>query len=146
MKTLILSFVLLISIGCNKNDDENSFEPQTIEPVLISNGQGGVVISDTNKYSTSFTTEASWLSFKTSHILNTSFNPSIDFSQFDVIVCVDASRTTGGYDISIASITEYQNNIVVDVQYIGSGDATQMPTRPFIIVKIPKKTKPIIFQ
>jgi hypothetical protein len=70
----------------------------------------------------------------------------IDFNIYQVIASFDQPRTTGGYDISINSIIENQYNIVVQVSRTGSGNATQMPTRPYHIVKFLKSTKPVLFQ
>ena len=145
---IILLFLILFS-SCD--NDEETFTPQTITPIVIAHSpSGGVSFPFFESFSNSYNNEVDWLNFKTNNWYSYSNYPAtvsaIDFNQNTVIVCVDEARPTPGYSITINSITELQNNIVVDVEYIESPSSAQIPTRPSIIVKIPKTSKPIVFE
>ncbi len=151
MKTIILSLVLFLTLSCNKNDEDNTITPQTITPVLI--GKGDLFIpfgSNNNQQNIVITSLVDWNNFIT--ILSNSGNPtsllsttSVDFNSFEIIAVFDNVKTTGGNTIDITSVIENINNITITIQRLQSGDAT-IPTQPFHIVKIPKSTKPVVFQ
>ena len=138
----------MLSISCSKNDNANNYSPQIITPILISKG----VLFNGNYnpiyHNRVFYTQTEWNDF-INNIWGTSNAPSnatVDFSLFEVIASFDQPRATGGFDINIISVTENQDNIVIQVSRTGNGDATQMPTRPYHFIKIPKSTKPVVFQ
>lgn len=148
MKTFFLSMVLLLTISCSKSDSVSSFSPQSITPVLISKG---VVFNgnyNPTYHNRVFYTQTEWTDFinNTWGATNAPTTAVVDFTLFEVIASFDQPRTTGGFDINIISAVENQDNIVIQVSRTGSGDATQMPTRPYHFVKIPKSTKPVVFQ
>lgn len=130
---------------CSCNDD---YEHQDITPVLISKG----IIFNGNynptQHAEVFYNQTEWEDFK-NNIWQLAEFPSesnVDFNEDIVITVFDLPRTTGGYDVTITSITENDENIIVSISYTGNGDATQMPTRPYHFVKISRTAKPIIFQ
>ena len=61
-------------------------------------------------------------------------------------MCVDEQRYSTGYSIGFNSIIEYEDEIVVSLNYIGNGFGGAQPSRPLVIAKIPKTTKPIVFE
>jgi hypothetical protein len=72
---------------------------------------------------------------------------TIDFSQWTVLASFDQVRTSGGFEIDFSSIVQNSTNIEATV-YPSSpngGAVTTVITQPYIIVKIPKSTLPIIF-
>lgn len=97
--------------------------------------------------------EADWNALKTQMDL---FNPysqyftetDIDFSAYKVIAVIDELRTSGGYDITIASITDNDGQLVVDVENSNPTEAnvTTVMTQPFHIIKIPNTDLPVVFE
>jgi hypothetical protein len=70
----------------------------------------------------------------------------IDFSQWTVIVSFDKVEMTGGHSINYSSIVENQANIVATIEQVHpEGPATTVITQPYIVVKIDKTNKPILF-
>ncbi len=151
MKTLILSIVLFLSYSCNNNNEENIFTPQTITPVLIGKGELNIPFNNINvQQNIVINNQIDWNDFIT--ILGNSGNPSsilsetiIDFNNFEVIAIFDNVKPTGGNSIDITNIIENIDNISITIQRLQNGDTT-IPTQPFHIVKIPKSTKPVVFQ
>ena len=71
---------------------------------------------------------------------------NVDFNNFQLIAVFDNIYQSPTYDVTISSIIENQNNIVVTVtKTLNPSDATVVDQK-FHIVKIPKSTKPILFQ
>jgi hypothetical protein len=161
MKKLLLLLVSLIAISCTDNDDTPTpvtpFAPVTINPILISkqryfDSQGG--ISEQNLI---INDETNWTNLK--NLMDAPYTPyginfcqqyftetTIDFNSYTVIAAFDKINGGGGYSIDITNITEYETNIVVTVQKLLTGNGSQVITQPYHIVKIPKATKPIVFQ
>lgn len=147
MKTLILGLVLILTISCTKSD--NAFELQTITPVLVGKGNlmGSENISNQN---ITIYDNVSWSKIINSidqNRLQQSFtSTNVDFNNFQIIAVIDAVKNSGGHSIDITNIEETPNNIVVTIKHLLSGDETTVMTQPFHIVKIPKTTKPVVFQ
>lgn len=145
-KIFYLAVLFILFIGCNNDDNgEEIFTPQTITPIPIAMG-GYAYLNDFPPYELNliFTNAIEWNSFWS----GSNYYPetNVDFTQHMVICCIDRGRPTPGYFVTIHSVIECQETIIVDVEYYGSGWAAQVPSRPFIIVKIPKTEKPIIFE
>ena len=68
----------------------------------------------------------------------------IDFEEFTVLAFFDEVRNYGGHTIEIISITENSSNIIVDLNYEGSG-TNAIINQPYLIIKIDKTIKPVIF-
>ena len=146
MKTLILSMLLFIALSCNKNDDENSFTTQTITPVLIGKGihSGNAVQSNLV-----ITNQTDWLQLMNSlTTVNTNnfTETNIDFNNFMLLVSIDGIRPDTGYSIDISNVIENPTNITATVSIVNSGSGFTVLSQPFHIIKIPKSTKPIVFQ
>lgn len=148
MKTLILSLVLLFTISCTKSNDENEIETQTITPVLVGKGylnyntiysKQNIVITNSNDWQTLLTNFNS-----INNNITTSFTEiNIDFNNYEIIVVIEAKNSSTSVDIT--NIMENTNNIAITIQNLKLG-VTQDVANPFHIVKIPKSTKPIVFQ
>ena len=146
MKTLILSLVLILTISCTKN--ENDFESQTITPVLVGKGnlnynsiysKQNIVITNSNDWQTLLTNFNS-----INNNISTSFTETnIDFNSYGIIVVIDAKNSSTSVDIT--NIMENTSDIAVTIENLKLG-VTQDVANPFHIVKIPKSTKPVVFQ
>ena len=71
---------------------------------------------------------------------------SIDFNLYNLVVIIDIVRPNLSYAITINSITENKNNITVTISTSGSMVGYNAASQPYQIVKIPKQTKPFVFQ
>lgn len=147
MKTLIL-IVLLFTISCNKSDDENDFELQTITAVLVGKGhlnnntiytRQNIVITNNNDWQTLLTNFNSI----DNNITATFTETNVDFNNYQIIVAIDMKNRSTSVDIT--NILENTSNIAVTIQNVQLG-VTQDVAYPFHIVKILKSSKPIVFQ
>ncbi len=146
MKTLILSMLVLLAISCNKSEETNSFTPQTITPILIGKGihsgtavQSNFVISN----------QADWLTILnslTTENTNNFTQTNIDFNNFEILVSIDGTRPDTGFSINISNVIENSANITATVTSVNNGSGFTVLSQPFHIVKIPKSTKPVLFQ
>ena len=152
MKTKISILFIAILFGlllsCSKSENELNQIKYTLisKGELYGNGQENIskqnlVISDTNSWNELIT--------KMNSVNNVSedFSEiSVDFSHYDIIACFDEVKETGGHSIDITRIIENENNIIVYIENLLKGNMTTVMTQPYHIVKIEKKTKPIIFE
>lgn len=51
-----------------------------------------------------------------------------------------------GHFIEVTNVTEFENNIVIIVEKSSVVNTHSVASQPYHIVKIPKATKPIIFE
>ena len=153
-KKLLLTFItffLLTSCSNNEEVESSSFTPQNIPFTLIGKN---FMYSTTNipVQNTIITNQTQWTNLVNQMYpqLNgdTSFTTSnIDFNNNILIAIIDIDgRPNTSYSIAINSITENENNIVVDVSTTGSMNGFNAGTQPFHIVKIPIQSKPFVFQ
>ncbi len=147
MKTSFLFLILFFTLSCS-NDDDATVAPQTIIPTQIIKGQlnynntygnENIVISNTADWQTLMT------NFSTIGVINnTPFaETNIDFQNYMILFVIEVKNSTTTIDIT--NIQENSNNITVDVENLQVGLTTDV-AHPFHIVKIPKTTKPIVFQ
>ena len=132
--------------NCQKNDDPLPAITQIIKGELISHNWslGDVVI----------TNQTDWTSFSTllNSYLKVQGNPQIletiiDFKKNSVVVVFDAIKGNKGYSVDIAQLTENNSNIIVTVLHDAIINSSEkVITQSFVIVKIPKPTKPIAFE
>lgn len=148
MKTIILSLVLFLTLSCSTNERENSFAPQTITPVLIGKGwlnyntiytKQNIVITNNNDWQTLLSN----FNLINNNITATFTTTNVDFNDYQIIVAIDAKNSSTSIDVT--NIVENANNIVSTIQNLQIG-ITQDVANPFHIVKIPKSTKPVLFQ
>lgn len=161
MKNLILIFFSFILFSCNKDEEVapivTPFEPIIINSELVGKGQIGTdVVVQQN---TIINSEPMWLSFKNqldaffianglgNYFTETFFTETnIDFTNYTVIVVIDQWYSYGGHSIDITAIMEYETNIIVTVENLQEGNTSPIAIQPYHIVKIPKATKPIVFE
>ena len=160
MKNLFLLFVGFIIVSCENNNEPGPttipFVPVTITPSLVGkgnlNGSEGV-----NQQNTIINNESDWNNLKNQidlyyQLFGINYTEqyfaetTIDFTNYTVIAVFDQVYGNGGHSIDITNITEYENNIVVTVENLLTGNANSVITQPYHIVKIPKTTKPIVFE
>lgn len=148
-KTLILSLVLFLTISCNNSVEENSFTSQTITPTLI--GKGSLMGSENIlPQNVVYYNISGWNTILNSidqfRLAQFTETTNVDFNNFQLIAVFDNVYPSPTYDVSITNITENENNIVVTVtKTLNPSDATIVDQK-FHIVKIPKSTKPVVFQ
>ena len=148
MKKLILMFILCISLfSCSTNDDV--FTPVNIVPILVGKGSLGssnsipaqnVVFTESNSWN-------STLALIDPIYIQTLFtDTNVNFNTHMVIATFDVVYLSYGHQIGISNITEYENYIAVKVIKFGGPSSLSAVVKPFYIVKIPKSTKPIVFE
>ena len=151
-KSFILSFILFfVLLSCSTNADEPTaiFTPQNIPFTLIGKSD---LPSPTNipQQNTIITNQTQWTSLVNQmnpFIWDPLTTTTIDFTTDILIAIIDLDgRPHTGYKITINSITETENNIVVNVSTSNSLNGYTILTQPYHIVKIPKQTKPFVFQ
>lgn len=151
MKNLILLAVLILTMGCSKNSDSEpvtSFTPRTIIPVLIGKSSISNPIPLLQNVLISSQTEWNTLLNSMNAVNNVSINfteTNVDFSNFDVIAVFRKQYSNSSSTVDITNILENQTNRVVTIQNLTNG-ISQDVAQPFHIVKIPKSTKPVVFQ
>lgn len=140
-------FITLIS--CNNNNDENPFFPITITPVLI--GKGNLMGSENiSPQKIVLYDNANWNDILNSidqfRLAQFTETTNVNFNDFQLIAVFDNVYPSPTYEVNITNVTENVNNIVVTVQKTYSPSIATVMTQSFHIVKIPKSTKPIVFQ
>ena len=148
MKTLITNFFLLLLISCNNSTEIQNLTNQTITPVLI--GKSSISNPEPPLQNTLIINQMQWnqLLASLNAVKNVSINfteTNVDFNNYDVIAVFrnPISNTTSSIDIT--NVTENQTNRIVTVQKLRDGISADV-AQPFHIVKIPKSTKPVVFQ
>ena len=160
MKNLILIFFSFILLSCNNDDDvapvvTPPFVPVVIEPILIS--KRDITPNVINPQKTVIDTNEEWnallnqidnfyqpfgIDFMTLYLSES----NIDFNNYTIITVFDRVYGNGGHSIDITNITEFEDNIIVIVENLQTGNTSSVVTQPYHIVKIPKATKPIVFE
>ena len=147
MKTLYLTFVLLFTLGSCSDDDNTAtpFVPVTINPVLIGKG---FKFSEVTQGNSVISSQAVWDAFLISMGNDSSsfINTDVDFSLYQIIAVVDIERPDTGHSVNIDTVIENENDITVDFSVLNSGDGFTVMGQPYHIVKIPRSSKPVIFQ
>ena len=141
----VLSF--FIPLACSNNDD--SFTPQNIVPVLVGKGSlmGSEGINPQNIVINNSTDWNNLLILIDENRLQQLFTQTnIDFSTDQVICVFDNIYTNLGHEVTISNILENENNIIVTIQTSYTPTPIATLEQPFHIVKIPNINKPIIFQ
>ena len=161
MKNLFLLLVSCIIVSCNNDEPEPTppFVPVTIIPTIIAkrNDKGptegisneNFIINDNPNWTNiKNLMDAPYIAIGLGNYYteNNFTETTIDFTNFTGIAVFDQVYGGGGHSIDITNITEYENNIVVTVENLLTGNGSSVVTQPYHIVKIPKTTKPIVFE
>jgi hypothetical protein len=160
MKNLILIFFSFILLSCNNDDDvapvvTPPFVPVVIEPILIS--KRDITPNVINPQKTVIDTNEEWNALLNQidnfyqpfgiDFMTLYFSESIiDFNNYTIITVFDQVYNNGGHSVDIMNITEFEDNIKVTVENLQTGNTSNVGTQPYHIVKIPKATKPIVFE
>jgi LAS superfamily LD-carboxypeptidase LdcB len=149
MKTLILSLFLFLTIGCNRDETQSVTNVATpITPTLI--GKSSISNPNTSLQNVLITNQTQWNSLLTSmnavnNVSNNFTEINIDFINFDIIAVFRNPISNSSSTVDIITIVENQTNRVVTVQNLTNGISSDV-AQPFHIVKVPKSTKPVVFQ
>ncbi len=152
MKTLFLTLLALLTLNsCDDNEENTSFTPVTITPILISKNylSGGENIPQQN---TVISNQTDWNNLITqmnsiNNVSNNFTEINIDFTIYNIVLVLDQVRPNTSYEINIDSIIENEENITIDFTTTGDPMTGFNALRqPFHIVKIPRSPKPVIFQ
>ena len=149
MKTKIylsLLFFAIILVSCKKNNNEDKSSNINFELIGKGSlsGSGDEGISQSNLV---IKTSADWNNLMSQ--MNTVNNVTDDFTETNIdfnnymLIAVFLEIKNHGWEVDISDIVENTNNIIVSKTEKQS-DATVM-SQPFVIVKIPKSNKPVIF-
>jgi hypothetical protein len=160
MKRILLLLGVISCLQACQADDAQVVNNTTTDPVAIpfenvfkfeyaytDEATGIHVIND----------EASWNDFaeginspfgidpETGETISQILSAEIDFSAYTVIAAIDERHSHGGFNITINSINQQENEIIVDVETTLPGDenVTAAETQPIHIVKIAKTTLPV---
>ena len=148
MKTIILSVILIVTLSCSKNNEGKSFTPQNVVPALIGKGifsgnenisAQNTVIYDSVVWINILSTISQW---KLQQFTETT---DVDFNTFQLIAVIDTLYPSPTYEVKITTITENENNIVVNYEKIFTPSASSVYAQSFHIVKMPKSIKPVTF-
>lgn len=145
---LLTYSVLLSSFRCTESDSVT----QVIKPILI--GQGDLYGSGSEnipKQNIVITDQSIWTdlinAMNTTNKVSDSFTETnIDFNNFQIIAVFDNIKPNGGHSIDITKIIENDNNIIVTVENLHTGNLSSVITQPYHIVKITRSTKDVLFQ
>ncbi|MBW8523949.1 protease complex subunit PrcB family protein [Chryseobacterium chendengshani] len=151
MKKYLLLFVCSIFLVINScTDSDVNIETKT--PVTVQQiGKGNLVGNYVPQQNMVITNSTQWNTLLNTldSVNNTSGSfteTNIDFNQFMVIAVFDEVFPNGGHSIDIITVDDNPQNIVVDLERLLTGNLTTVVTQPYHIVKIPKSTKPVLFQ
>jgi hypothetical protein len=153
MQIFILIFISFFTLlSCSNNDDGNnndgnvSFTPQNINSILIGKGSN---YNDVTPQNIKISNSVQWneiLEDFSNNTISTFTETDIDFTQFDVLVCLDVPRYHTAHAIEMVSIIENQEAIEVNIEQTVFGVGFSAVIRPYHIVKIPKNPKPVFFE
>ena len=162
MKKIILILISIVIVSCNDNDDEPivvPFVPVTITSTMIGKRNDKAPTEGISQQNFVINDETNWTNIKNQmdapyiaiglgnyYTENNFEETTIDFANFTVIAVFDQVYGNGGHSIDITNITEYENNIVVTVENLLTGNGSSVVTQPYHIVKIPRNPKPIVFE
>lgn len=150
MKTLILSLATFLAVSCNKSEDPQP--TNRVETPITSTLIGKSSISNPSPplQNVVITNQTQWNALLTSmnavnNVSNNFTDTNINFTNFDVIAVFRNPISNSTSTIDIINIVENQTSRVAAVKNLTNGDSQDV-AQPFHIVKIPKSTKPVIFQ
>lgn len=159
MKKIILIAFAILLYSCNKVDSNNNLSNSNLESNdstilnytiicqnnLFGNGKEGfknesLIIKDDSNWNKLIQQIDSY------NLTSEKFiEKSIDFNNYIIIALFDEIRFNSGHSIDIKTIIEKNKTIVVNIYKKNNGDISSVITQPFYIIKIPKKSKEILF-
>lgn len=137
--------------SCSRNEEPiPSFTPRNIPFTML--GKSYIFSDNTNipQQNIVITNQSEWTNFlnlMNPHIWQPLTTTNIDFTTDIVIAVLDNNqRPHTGFYITINSIIENENYVVVDVSTMGTQNGYSVFSQPYHIVKLPRQSKPFIFQ
>ena len=163
MKKLFLLLFSLMVISCNDDDVAPvvtpPFVPVVIDPILIAKRNDNGPVEGISMENFIINDNSSWINIKNlmdapyiaiglgNYYTENHFSETtLDFTNYTVIAIFDRGYSNGGHSIDITNITEFETTIIVTVENLQTGNTSSVGTQPYHIVKIPKATKPIVFE
>lgn len=138
----LLLAIILVGLVLSETTSENGGVGQPVSFTVISEGSDSGTITERKNYRLHSTEEFSalWLMvYGTSSAV-----PVVDFTKEEVLAIFDGTRPTGGYSISVDSITDKTAlRRRISIRHSLPGDAcvtTQAVTSPFQIIRVSKST------
>ena len=149
MKNLIALSVLFLLLGCNNDDNDSSSTTTTLITFTLI-GKSSISNPNPLLQNIVITNQTQWNSLLTSmnavnNVSDSFTEQNIDFNNFDVVAVFRNTLLNSSSTVDITGIEENQNNRLVTVQNLTDGISGDF-AQPFHIVKIPKSTKPVLFQ
>lgn len=154
MKSVLFCLIATLLFGCsNDNETETPFTPVNITPILISKGyiHADILIGSQNTVISNQTTWNQFMSDLSDSGMYTHNSPAflettVNFTDYKLLVVIDAMRPDTSYSINITNVIENENTINVTKQSTTIGAGYDIVIHPFHIVKIPNIDKPIVFK
>ncbi|WP_107038503.1 protease complex subunit PrcB family protein [Brumimicrobium mesophilum] len=145
--TLILGFGLFSCEKKNTSPESNQISMHLIGQDNLYGGSSEGFIEENYVINDSITWNALKAQMDSKNDVTYRFNEQhVDFSQWTVLVSIDEIKMSGGHAINYTNIVENNNNIAVTIdKSFPGGNATTVITQPYIVVKIDKTNKQVIF-
>ena len=153
--TLLLFLTAIAFISCKKEDEIVPFKENRDFADLSLIGQGSLYGNGDEGFTQQnivISNEEDWTDFINSvdsyNEVSSSFSETdIDFDLYDVFAIMDQVRSSGGYAVSIDTVYETSEDVIVDVlASTPEGLVTTVITQPYYIAKYPKSGKTILFE
>jgi hypothetical protein len=148
-KAQYVLLILVIAFFTNCNDDSNTFIERELEIITIGKGTlSGSGLENIANEQLIVSDKITWdnLLIKIDAINNTSSTFSetdINFENY-IIIAVFEELKDGGWTIDITKVLEQENNILVQLENLNTGDGTLVQEQPFHIIKVEKTNKVIV--
>ncbi len=154
MKKILLLFTGLLLVACSDDTTTAVSAPQEQNVTFQLVGKGnlyGGSSENIGQQNLVINTQTEWVALKAAMdaVNNTTYQftqTEVDFELYQVLAIFDEVKMSGGWTIDITDIAENQENLLVNLDNIKTGDATTVITQPFEIVKIKRTGKPIVFE
>ncbi len=147
-KVQYVLLIFLITFFTNCNDDDTFIERE-LEIITIGKGTlSGSGLENIANEQLIVSDKITWdnLLIKIDAINNTSSTFSetdINFENY-IIIAVFEELKDGGWTIDITTVLEQENNILVQLENLNTGDGTLVQEQPFHIIKVEKTNKVIV--
>ncbi|MBL7886791.1 MAG: protease complex subunit PrcB family protein [Flavobacterium sp.] len=154
MKSVLFCVIAILLFGCsNDNETETPFTPVNITPIQISKGYISIDAT-VGPQNTVISNQSTWNQFMSDlsdsgMYAQTSpafLETTVNFTDYRLLVVIDAMRPDTGYSINITNVIENENTINVTKQSTTIGAGYDIVIHPFHIVKIPNSDKPVVFE
>ncbi|MCP1996536.1 hypothetical protein [Flavobacterium sp. HSC-61S13] len=149
-KIIVFAGLFLVGVACGSDDNkiEKVFEPRQVEMETMA--QGDYFGTSGEREFRVIREQREWNDLlDNSHVRSYISNPlyfEMDFTQFEIVVVSDIEKLPGGSSIDIVHIIENEKNVIVQVDGLIKGTEALRKNQPFHIVRIPKLSKPVLFE